>query len=147
MLVSVTRLRVRRWWFLPSFALHTWRVARQVQGSAGFLGGAFGLELPFCFWTVTVWTDEQSMRGFRNHDAHMKAMPRLRHWCDEASYIHWQQDGASTPTLASAFERLRDIGKTSKVNHPSAAHAAGRTTADKAPKSAGGALSPRRARP
>lgn len=146
MLVSVTRLRVRRWWFLPSFALHTWQVTRQVQRSAGFVAGAFALEPPFCFWTLTVWTDEQAMRAFRNNGAHMKAMPRLLNWCDEASYAHWRQDDASTPAPEAAFERLRDTGKTSKVNHPSARHAAGRTTADKAPKAAGGDLLPCRAR-
>lgn len=143
MLVSITRLRLRRWWFLPSFALYAWRSFRQVQSRAGFVGGAFAAERPLCFWTFTVWSDEEAMRAFRNAAAHMRAMPRLRHWCDEASYVHWLQNEASAPTPAVAFERLRDAGKTSKVNYPSAGHAAGRTTSNRPPKPTGPPLLPR----
>jgi Domain of unknown function (DUF3291) len=144
MLVSITRLRVRQWRFLPSFLFHALKTRRQVERSAGFLGGAFARELPLVFWTITVWTDERAMRSFRNTGVHMRAMPRLMRWCDEASYVHWQQDNASTPTSAVAFTRLREAGKTSKVSRPSAAHAAGRTTADREPKVVGGPFLPRR---
>ncbi len=143
MIAAVTRLHVRRWRFLPSFATVVWRVQRQAQLSAGFLGGAFAGELPLGFWTFTVWTDERAMRAFRDTAPHRKAMPRLLHWCDEASYVHWQQDDASIPTPTAGFERMRDSGKLSKVRHPSAAHAAGKTTADAEPKAAGRTLRPR----
>jgi len=143
MIVAVTRLHVRRWRFLPTFAVDVWRIRRQAQLSAGFLGGTLAGEPPFGFWTFTVWTDERAMRAFRGAAPHVKTMPRLLHWCDEASYVHWQQDDASVPTPAVAFERLRDSGKLSKVRHPSAAHAAGKTTADAKPKPAGGTLRPR----
>jgi hypothetical protein len=132
--VSVTRLHVRGWLFLPSFFVHAFRVNRQVQSSAGFLGGHLAGEPLFGFWTITVWTDEKAMREFRNTAAHLKAMPRLLHWCDEASYVHWQQDESSLPTLQTAFERVRDTGKLSKVRFPSAAQAAGKTVANKQPK-------------
>jgi hypothetical protein len=134
MIVVVTRLHVRRWRFVPSFAMHVWRVRHQAQLSAGFLGGALAGELPLGFWTFTVWTDELVMRAFQNALPHVNTMSRLPHWCDEASYVHWQQDDASLPTPAGAFERMRDGGNQSKVDHPSAPHAAGKTTADVAPK-------------
>jgi hypothetical protein len=92
------------------------------------------IESPDVFWTFTVWADEEAMRAFRNTAPHMKAMPRLLNWCDEASYVHWQQDDESAPTPVAAFERLRDGGKLSKVSHPSAMHAAGRTTANAQPR-------------
>jgi hypothetical protein len=134
MIVSVTRLHTRRWPFLLPFAINVWRSARQAQRSAGYVDGALALEPPLGFWTFTVWIDEQAMRAFRKTAPHMKAMPRLLHWCDEASYVHWQQDDASVPTPAVAFEQLRIGGKLSKVNHPSAAHAAARTTGNAEPK-------------
>jgi hypothetical protein len=133
MFVSVTRLHVRRWWILPAFALHTYRSMRQAKRSAGFLGGQLAGEPPLGFWTITVWNDEQAMRGFRNTAAHLRAMPRLLKWCDEASYTHWQQPDAVVPGLSDAFERLRATGKVSKVHHPSARHAAGRTVANAPP--------------
>ncbi len=105
-----------------------------MQRQEGFLGGDLAPEPPRGFWTVTVWADEKAMRAFRNSGDHMKAMPRLLDWCDEASYIHWQQEDDAVPTLAVAFERLRDSGKLSKVRHPSAAHLSGKTAPCGAPK-------------
>lgn len=143
MIVVVTRLHVRWWRFLPSFVVHVWRIRRQAQLSAGFLGGALAGELPRGFWTFTVWTDEPAMRAFQTAAPHVNTMSRLHHWCDEASYVHWQQDDASLPTPAAALERMRDGGNLSKVDHPSAPHAAGKTTADVEPKLAGLAMRPR----
>lgn len=133
----MTRLHVRRWWYLPLFAFHTQRSASQVRGSSGFLGGRFATEPIFGFWTITVWAGDQAMRNFRNTAAHLKAMPKLLNWCDEASYVHWRQEDSDIPSVPEVFKRMREDGKLSKVRHPSAAHAAGRTAADKEPKGAG----------
>jgi hypothetical protein len=144
MIVVVTRLHVRWWRSLPPFVVHVWRIRRQAQLSAGFLGGALAGELPFGFWTFTVWTDEPAMRAFQKAAPHVNTMSRLPHWCDEASYVHWQQDDASLPPPAAALVRMRDGGKLSRVDHPSAAHAAGNTTAGVEAKLAGLAMRPRR---
>jgi hypothetical protein len=134
MCVSVTRLHVRRWRFLLLFVVQTYRSMRQARSSVGFLGGQLAGEPLFGFWTITVWTDERAMRGFRDTAAHLKAMLRLLDWCDEASYAHWQQQDSSLPTVETAFERVRDTGNLSKVRFPSAGHAAGRTVANAPPK-------------
>ena len=137
MFVSITRLRVRRWWLVPAFAVHTWRSRRQARSSPGFLAGALAGELWLVFWTFTVWVDEKSMRSFRNSAAHLNAMPRLLRWCDEASFLHWDQEDAALPSPGTAFQRLRDSGKLSKVLYPSPRHAAGDTTGQTVPKLAG----------
>ena len=137
MFVSITRLRVRRWWLVPAFAVHTWRSRRQARSSPGFLAGALAGELWLVFWTSTVWVDEKSMRSFRNSAAHLNAMPRLLRWCDEASFLHWDQEDAALPSPGTAFQRLRDSGKLSKVLYPSPRHAAGDTTGQTVPKLAG----------
>jgi hypothetical protein len=50
-------------------------------------------------------------------------MPKLREWCDEATYVHWLQVSAEPPDLATAFDRLIREGIVSRVKHPSPDHA------------------------
>jgi hypothetical protein len=51
-------------------------------------------------------------------------MPRLLNWCDEAALVHWEQPDARLPSWQEADRRMRQIGRTSKVRHPSSDHAA-----------------------
>ncbi len=128
---------MRGWLYLPLFGFHTWRSLRQVRKSEGLTSGRLAAEAPFAFWTITVWTDDQAMLRFRNTSFHLKAMPKLMAWCDEASYTHWQQKGSEVPSVAEAYRRLRDSGKLSKVRHPSVTHANGRTVGAMEPRAAG----------
>jgi hypothetical protein len=125
-LISVTRLRLRSLRFLPAFAWHTWASTRQARRAPEFLGGQLAREGARTFWTLTAWTDEAAMRRYRGADAHLRAMPRLLHWCDEASVVHWRQDGPDLPDGAAALRRMVAEGRPSKVLHPSPEHAAGR---------------------
>lgn len=125
--VSLTRLRVRSYRFLPAFLWHSYLSARQARRSAGFLGGKLMGDGRRTYWTVTAWADEGSMKAYRNAAAHRGAMPRLLDWCDEASVAHWVQEGAGLPDVREAHRRMLAEGRLSKVRHPSPAHAAGRT--------------------
>jgi hypothetical protein len=109
---------------------------------------------------MTAWDSEASMRQFMLSGAHKAAMPKLIHWCDEASVTHWTQPESQTPdprpqtpsqtpdprpqtpsqTLPSpvalpswqeADRRMRETGRPSKVAHPSPNHA---TLTYKAPR-------------
>ncbi len=128
MLISVTRLHIRKWRFIFGFFQHTLRSRRQIQSSAGFVRGFFAREGWRGFWTVTLWQDELSMKAFRNSGAHLRAMTTLSGWCDEASYVHWGQSDVTMPTVNTIFERLRDQGNLSRVSYPSPAHQGGRRT-------------------
>jgi hypothetical protein len=132
--VSVTRLRLRGWSFLPRFALHTFRSSRQIARTPGFRAGQLAGEPGLGFWTVTLWDDAASMRAFRNGGAHLVAMRGLIEWCSEGSYAHWEAEAAELPSPAEAHRRMLAEGKLSKVNHPSSRHAAGATAGDALPK-------------
>lgn len=121
--VSVTRLRIRKWRYLPAFFYFTARSLVQSKRASGNLSTSLTRDAHLVFWTITVWRDEHTMRNFRNHGPHLRAMPKLREWCDEATYLHWQQEPQEPPNLATACERLVREGIVSKVNHPSADHA------------------------
>jgi hypothetical protein len=127
--VSVTRLRPRGLRSLPIVAFHSWRSGRQLRGANGFIGGYLASGPKLALWTVTVWTDEASMRAYRNSSPHLQAMPKLISSCDEAAVVHWETEDASIPAPGEAAERMKQ-GRTSKVRHPTAQHASGKTWPD-----------------
>ncbi len=94
------------------------------------------------FWTVTAWEDEAAMRSFRGSGAHMKAMPKLLDWCDEASVAHWEQEGAELPLWSEAHRRMVAEGRLSKVRRPSAAQLAKKIAEPKNGGSEGQLLKP-----
>jgi hypothetical protein len=141
-IVSVTRLHLRSLRFLPPFAWLTRSTTRQVCTSAGFIHGRFANEWPYAFWTITVWQTLAAMHGFRDTDPHHAAMKKLLHWCDEASFVHWESEQGAVPPVADAHARMIGAGRTSKVNHPSAAHRSGRTASKRVPV-AGPTIQPR----
>lgn len=121
--VSVTRLRIRSLRFLPGFAYHAHRSRQQASVAPGFRHGALLADRNRTFWTMTVWTDRESMRRYMTSAAHQAAMPHLLDWCDEASVVHWEQPDMALPSWVEADGRMRREGRPSKVRHPSADHA------------------------
>ncbi len=122
--VSVTRLRIRSWRFMPRFVIHTLGTTRQVRGSDGFLGGALLPDRRRAFWTMTLWDDDAAMKRYMTSGAHLRAMPLLLDWCDEASVVRWTQDTAVPPDWHEADRRMRADGRASKLRHPAPTHAA-----------------------
>jgi heme-degrading monooxygenase HmoA len=118
-LISVTRLRVRSFLFLPQFLWDTIKSVRQVERSNGFLGGRLLVNAGYVFWTMTAWQDESAMKAYRTGGAHRKAMPQLLDWCDEAAVVHWIQQSAEIPMWPEAHQHMLEKGKLSKVIHPS----------------------------
>lgn len=143
-LVSITRLRLRGFRFMLPFAWHSRMSARQAEKTPGFLAGAvFGDPGRLTFWTATVWENEAAMRAFRASGDHQRIMPRLAHWCDEASVGHWEQADATVPAPEEILRRMQSAGRASRVAHPSPDHAAGRLAADNRPPAGGVPLRPR----
>jgi len=122
--VSLTRLRVRSVLFMPFFAMYTMGTLRQVKKAPGFLSGKLLPDRDRAFWTMTAWDGPESMRRYMTSGAHKRAMPKLMQWCDEASVAHWEQEETSLPSWEEADRRMRASGRASKVNRPSAEHAA-----------------------
>ena len=121
--ISITRLRLRAWRFLPQFAFYATRANVQVRRARGFVGGELLNDRAWTFWTMTAWNERADMRGYIASGAHLTAMPKLLHWCDEASIVHWEQEGHDLPTWDEADCRMRAEGRASKVRHPTVDHA------------------------
>jgi len=120
--VSITRLRVRSWSFLPAFLVQSLRIARQAARADGNLAVKLLRDRRSTFWTCTSWSSEASMRAFMLAKPHGPTMRSLLHWCDEAALAHWTQASAELPSWEEAHKRIQQEGRPSKVNHPSAAH-------------------------
>lgn len=120
--VSITRLRVRSWRFLPMFFLYALRAARQAARAEGNLATKLLQDQHNTFWTATVWSDDTAMKSFMLDGIHRRAMPKLLNWCDEAALVHWTQEGKELPSWSDARMRLEREGRRSKVNHPSPVH-------------------------
>jgi hypothetical protein len=122
--ISITRLRVRSWRYLPPFFVQTVRIARQAARADGSLAVTLLRDRGNTFWTGTSWSSEGSMKAFMHAKPHGSAMRKLLEWCDEAALAHWSQVAAELPSWTEAHTRIQQDGRPSKVNHPSAAHTA-----------------------
>jgi len=119
--VSVTRLRVRSWRYVPGFLIQSSRAARQAKRTAGSLAVSVLRDADRAFWTRTVWRDEGAMRTFMQSGVHRRVMARLPEWCDEAALAHWVQDASEPPSWTVAHRRLQEEGRRSRVNRPTEA--------------------------
>jgi hypothetical protein len=120
-LVSITRLRVRSLRYLPAFLFGALRSAREAKNAPGNLAVSVLSDSHLAFWTRTLWTDERSMRAFMFLPAHRAVMPKLLQWCDEAAVAHWVAETLEPLAWQEVHRRLQQDGRTSKVDHPSAA--------------------------
>ena len=122
--VSITRLRVRSWRFLPQFLFHAMRSAWQVKKASGVQSATLLRADWRTYWTRTIWTDEAAMKRFMISGNHRVAMPKLLSICDEASVARWHQDHSTIPSWDEVHRRMQQEGRASKVNSPSAAQTA-----------------------
>lgn len=117
--VSITRLRIRSWRYVPPFLVYALRSVWQAKTAPANLAVSIMSDHGRVFWTRTIWNDEAAMRSFMLSGAHREVMPRLLKWCDEASVVHWTQESREPPSWAEALRRTLQEGRRSKVTHPS----------------------------
>ena len=72
--VSITRLRVRGWRYLPQFVFQSIRAAYQAKRTPGSLAVSVLRDTDRAFWTRTVWRDEAAMRSFMQSGVHRRIM-------------------------------------------------------------------------
>jgi heme-degrading monooxygenase HmoA len=120
--IVVTRLRLRDHAYLDEFFAAAVALLDQANSSAGVLGADVLADENDVFWTTTAWNDRDSMVAFVNTDPHLTTMGNLDEWCDEATFVDWEQSGPDLPDWQTAFGRLVADGQSASVTHPSKAH-------------------------
>jgi heme-degrading monooxygenase HmoA len=120
--IAVTRLRLRDHAYLDEFFASAVALLEQANNSAGVLGADVLAEENDAFWTTTAWQDRDSMVAYVSTDPHLTTMEHLDEWCDEATFVDWEQSSPDLPDWQTAFGRLVADGQPASLTHPSKAH-------------------------
>ncbi len=120
--IVVTRLRLRDPAFFDEFFGSAVAVTELAQNSKGNLGADVLAEANNTYWTRTAWQGRDPMHAFVGSEPHLSTMGRLDDWCDEATFIDWEQNSADLPDWQDAYQRLIANGQVANLASASQAH-------------------------
>lgn len=122
--IVVTRLRLRDAAFFDEFFAGAVAVTEQAQNSEGNLGADVLAEANNTFWTGTAWQERELMHAFVGSEPHLTTMGRLDDWCDEATFVDWEQASAEPPDWQDGYRQLIANGQAASLTNASDAHRA-----------------------
>jgi hypothetical protein len=121
--IVVTRLRLKDPALLDEFFTAAVAVAEQANKSDGNAGSDVLADANNTFWTRTAWQERRLMDAFVGTEPHLRTMSRIDDWCDEATFVDWEQPGADLPDWQKSYRRLVAEGQQASLTQPSDAHA------------------------
>jgi len=120
--IVVTRLRLKDPAFFDEFFAAAVAVVEQAQASDGNLGADVLAEASNTYWTRTAWQGRDVMNVFVGSEPHLRTMSRIDEWCDEATFVDWDQPGTDLPGWQQSYERLVSGGQAASLTTPTEAH-------------------------
>ncbi len=120
--IVVTRLRLRDPAFSDEFFASAVAVVEQATNSAGSLGADVLADANNTYWTRTAWQGRDLMDAFVGSEPHLSTMGRIDDWCDEATFVDWEQAGADLPGWQDGYGRLIASGNAASLTHATDAH-------------------------
>jgi len=120
--VVITRLRLKDPALFDEFFTSAVAAVEQAQNSAGNLGADVLADANNTYWTRTAWQERRAMHAYVGADPHRGIMRRLDDWCDEATFVDWEQASADFPDWQASYARLIADGHVASLTEPSAAH-------------------------
>jgi hypothetical protein len=116
---AATYLPLARWRHLFAFDRMSARVAEQLEGTPGVAW--FSVQAEFgrkTFWTLSVWSDRESMRKFVSLEPHASAMRRFSVWGGpDAKFVDWEAPSVWV-TWSEAYRRLGREASPGRVIYP-----------------------------
>ena len=108
--VLASRLPLRSITRVPWFMRLTVSVVRQLERTDGLIGYSLRAQpLAKTFWTLSAWSDEQSLAAFVREVPHRAVMAKLRPHMGATLFTTWTTPAASLPvSWADATARLTD---------------------------------------
>jgi hypothetical protein len=83
---------------LDEFFTDAVAAVEQAQKADGNLGTDALADADNAWWSVTAWLDRPRMRALVDSQPHLGISERLDHYCDEATFADWEQDGPTCRT-------------------------------------------------
>ncbi len=120
--IVVTRLRLKDPALLDEFFVDAVAAIEQAQKSDGNLGADALADANNAWWSVSSWQGRDTMRAFVATEPHRTIMSRLDHYCDEATFVDWEQPGADLPDWQTSHQHLVADGQVAQLTSPSAAN-------------------------
>ncbi len=120
--IVVTRLRLKDPALLDEFFTAAVAAIEQAQRSAGNLGADALADANNAWWSVSAWTERRPMQAFVGSEPHLNISKRLDHFCDEATFVDWEQASPDLPDWQTSWRYLTADGKVAELTQPSRAN-------------------------
>ena len=120
--IVVTRLRLKDPALLDEFFADAVAAIEQAQKAAGNLGADALADANNAWWSVSAWQARGPMQAFVGSQPHLSIQGRLDHYCDEATFVDWEQASADLPDWQTSWRHLTADGQAASLTHPSEAN-------------------------
>jgi hypothetical protein len=120
--IVVTRLRLRDPALLDEFFTDAVAAIEQAQKAEGNLGADALADANNAWWSVSSWQDHRLMRAFVENQPHQSITTRLDHYCDEATFVDWEQDSPDLPDWQTSYRHLVADGLVAELTNASDAN-------------------------
>ena len=121
-LIVVTRLRLKDPALQDEFFTDAVAAIEQAQKAEGNLGTDALADADNTWWTVTAWQERRLMHAYVGSDPHRGIMAHLDRFCDEATFVGWEQDSPGLPDWQTNWRHLVADGTAARLTEPSGAH-------------------------
>jgi hypothetical protein len=120
--IVVTRLRLRDPALLDEFFTDAVAAIEQATKSEGNLGADALADADNAWWSVSAWQERRLMQAYVDSQPHLGISARLDHYCDEATFVDWDQASPDLPDWQTSWRHLTADGQAARLTHPSTAN-------------------------
>jgi hypothetical protein len=120
--IVVTRLRLKDPALFDDFFTDAVAAIEQAQKSDGNLGVDALADADNAWWSVSAWQERRPMQSYVRGEPHQTIRSKIDHYCDEATFVDWEQDSPDLPDWQTNWRHLVADGLAAVLTQPSAAH-------------------------
>ena len=97
-LALLSYLPLKSYWRVLPFFVYTAQVVKQLASANGLIGySVLARPLSKRFWTLSVWKNDDALRGFVQAAPHVRIMAALAPHVDETNFVRWTVKSSQLP--------------------------------------------------